>query len=50
MGRKQDMNAGAGAACAVVGILVGLGTGSCWGGVAAFLGLGIVLSVLRVIR
>jgi hypothetical protein len=50
MGRKQDINFGAASACLVVAALVGLGTQSCWGGVAAFVGLAVLLGALRIIR
>ena len=50
MGRKQDMNTGAGAACLVVGAIVGFATQSFWGGVIAFVVLVGILSVMRIIR
>lgn len=50
MGRKQDINTGAGAACFVVAVIVGLATQSFWGGVIAFVVLAGILGGLRIIR
>jgi len=50
MGRKQDINTGASAACLVVAVIVGLATQSFWGGVIAFVLLVGVLAALRIIR
>jgi len=50
MGRKQDINTGASAACLVVAVIVGLATWSFWGGVIAFVVLACILGALRIIR
>ena len=50
MGRKQDINTGAGAACLVVSCIVGFSVPSFWAGFAAFVVLIGILSVLRIIR
>ena len=50
MGKKQDVNAGAGAAALVVAVIVGLGTASFWGGVVAFVVLVGILSALKIVR
>ena len=50
MGRKQHINEGAGAACVVVGVIVGIATQSFWGGVVAWLGITLILMAIRIIR
>lgn len=50
MGRKQDINHGAGMAAAVVAVGVGLATQSAWAGVVTFMALALVLSALRIVR
>jgi hypothetical protein len=50
VGRKQDINTGAGAACLVVAAIVGFATQSFWGGVIAFVALTGILSAMRIIR
>lgn len=50
MGRKQDINAGAGAACFVVAVIVGHTMQSFWGGVVVFVVLAGILGALRIIR
>jgi len=50
LGRKQDINTGASAACLVVAVIVGLATQSFWGGLIAFVVLVGVLAGLRIIR
>jgi len=50
MGRKQDINTGASAACFVAAAIVGLMMQSLWGGVITFVVLVGLLVVLRIIR
>lgn len=50
MGKKSDINAGAGMTAVVVAILVGIAAGSFWIGVLALFGLIVLLSALRIIR
>lgn len=50
MGRKQDINIGAAAACLVVAAIVGFAMQSFWGGVIAFVVLVGILSAMRIIR
>ncbi len=50
MGRKQDINQGAGMACLVVGGIVGFSSGSFWAGVATFIVLVIILGALKIVR
>jgi uncharacterized membrane protein len=50
MGRKQDINSGATAACFVTAVIVGCASGSLWGAVVAFVVLFVILSGMKVIR
>jgi hypothetical protein len=50
VGRKQDINTGAGAACLVAAAVVGFATQSVWAGALAFIVLAGILSAMRIIR
>ena len=50
MGRRQDINTGASAACLVLAVIVGLATQSFLAGLVTFFVFGGILSLLKIIR